>query len=327
MRRREFITLLGGAVATWPLGARAQQPVMPVVGFIRPTSAEESTKLLTAFRGGLAEVGYVEGRNVIIEYRWAGNHYDRLPALAADLVRREVAVIAALGGTPSVLAAKAATTAIPIVFGTGSDPVKDGLVASLNRPGGNLTGFTTFGSALGAKRVELLHDLLPTATIIALLVQPDYSEADSQVKEVQSAATSFGNRLLVLNASTEREIDSAFRALAEQRVNALIVASDPFLLSRREQLVALAAYQQLPTVYPWPEYTAAGGLMSYGPSLADVYRQGGIYTGRILRGEKPVDLPVQQPTKFELVLNLKTAKSLGLTFPIALLGRADEVIE
>jgi putative tryptophan/tyrosine transport system substrate-binding protein len=326
MKRRELITLLGGAAA-WPLRARAQQQAMPVVGFIRPTSAEESTKLLTAFRGGLAETGHVEGHNVIIEYRWAGNRYDQLPGLASDLVRRQVAVIAAPGGTPSVLASKAATTTIPIVFAIGSDPVKDGLVASLNRPGGNLTGFTTFGSALGAKRIELLHDLLPTATVIALLVQPNYSEADSQVKEVQSAVTSFGNRLLVLNASTEREIDRAFRALAEQRANALLVASDPFLLSRREQLVALAAYEQLPTVYPWPEYTAVGGLMSYGPSLAEVYRQVGIYTGRILRGEKPTDLPIQLPTKFELVLNLKTAKPLGLTLPITLLGRADEVIE
>jgi putative ABC transport system substrate-binding protein len=323
--RRELLAALAG-VAAWPIAVRAQQ-AMPVVGFMRPTSAEESAKLLTAFRGGLAETGYVKGHNVIIEYRWAGNHYDQLPALAADLVRRQVAVIAAPGGTPSVLAAKAATTTIPIVFGTGSDPVKDGLVASLNRPGGNLTGLTTFGSALGAKRIELLHDLLPTATVIGLLVQPDYSEADSQVKEVQSAVTSFGNRLVVVNASTEREIDRAFRALAEQRANALLVASDPFLLSRREQIVALAAYEQRPTVYPWPEYTAAGGLMSYGPSIVDVYRQVGIYTGRILKGEKPVDLPVQLPTKFQLVLNLKTAKSLGLIFPITLLGRADEVIE
>ena len=326
IRRREFITLLG-SVAAWPFTARAQQPATPVIGFLRPTSAEKSTKLLGAFRSGLAEAEYVEDHSVIIEYRWAENHYDRLPALATDLVQRQVAVIVAMGGTPSALAAKAATATIPIVFITGSDPVKDGLVASLNRPGGNLTGLSMFTSALGAKRLELLHDLVPAAAMIALLVTTDYALVDAQVKEVQTAAGSFGQHVLVLPVRTEQEIDGAFRTLVEQRVGALIVATDPFLLSRREQLVALASYCHVPTIYPWREYTAVGGLMSYGPSITDAYRQVGIYTGRILRGEKPANLPVQQPTKFELVINFKTAKAFGVEVPPMLLARADEVIE
>jgi putative tryptophan/tyrosine transport system substrate-binding protein len=325
MRRREFITLLGGAAA-WPLPARTQQAI-PVVGFIRPTSAEESAKLVGAFRRGLSELGYVEGQNVAIEYRWADNQYDRLPALATDLVRRKVAVIVATGGTSTTLAVKAVTTAIQIVFISGSDPVKDGLVASLNRPGGNLTGVSSFSSALGAKRLELLREFVPTATIIALLVNPHYAEAETQVKEVEGAAVSFGQQVLILKASTERDINRAFETIVQQRASALIVATDPFIFSRKGELVALAARHKVPTDYPWSEFTAAGGLMSYGASLTDAYRQAGIYAGKILNGAKPGDLPVQQAVKIEFVINLKTANALGITFPLPLSGRADEVIE
>ena len=326
MRRREFITLMGGSMAAWPLAARAQQPAMPVIGFLHGASPEAYAPMMTAFRQGLKEAGYVEGHNVAIEYRWAEGHYDRLPALAADLVRREVAVIVT-GGTPPAFAAKAATSTIPIVINVGIDPVQIGLVASLNRPGGNVTGLAVLTVELAAKQLEVLHELLRTSAAVALLVNPTNPLTEPETKVVRDAARSLGLQLHVLDASTESEIDAAFGKLVELRAGALVVSVDAFLNSQRAQIVALAARHAVPAIYGVREFAIAGGLMSYGTDLADDYRQVGIYAGKILKGAKPADLPVQQVARVEFVINLKTAKTLGLTFPITLLGRADEVIE
>jgi ABC-type uncharacterized transport system substrate-binding protein len=327
MRRREFITLLGAAPMVLPINARAQQPALPVVGFLSSRSPNESTSAVAAFRQGLTEAGYVEGQNVHIAFHWAEGQYDRLPPLAADLARRQVAVILATGGNPPALAAKAATATIPIVFIIGSDPVEVGLVASLNRPGGNVTGVSLFTSMLVAKRLELLRELVPTATTIAFLVNPNNSNAAPDTKVVQTAARGFGLQLVVLSAAIENDIDAAFATLVQQRANALLVNTDSFFLTRRNQFVALAVRHAVPTIHDLREFTAAGALASYGTDLADAYRQGGVYVSRIVKGEKPADLPVIQPTKFELVINLKAAKALGLDVPASLLARADEVIE
>ena len=325
MRRREFITLLGGAAATWPFKARAQQSAVPVVGFLNSRASGENNGILVAFRQGLKEAGYVEGQNVTVEYRWADNQYDRLPAMAADLVGRHVDVIVSNG--PPVKAAKAATSTIPIVFGVGFDPLAFGLVSSLSRPDGNLTGVSVLDVEIGPKRLELLHELIPTATVMALLINQTTPAAEIIVKGAQAAATAHGLQLHVVHAATERDFDSAFAAVAELRADALVIGADPFFTSRSQQLGELTFAHKVPAIYEFREFAAAGGLISYGTSLADAFRQVGIYTGRILKGEKPSDLPVQQATKVELFLNLKTAKALGITVPISLLGRADEVIE
>jgi putative ABC transport system substrate-binding protein len=325
MKRREFITLLGGAAA-WPFAARAQQPAVPVVGFIHTLSPEAFPHLAAAFRQGLKEVGFVEGQNITVEYRWAHGQYDRLPELAADLVRRKVAVIAATGGDPSPQIAKAATSTIPIVFVANGDPVSQGLVASLNQPGGNVTGITIFGAAAVTKRLQLLHELLPEAATIAFLVNPNNPNGEIETNAAQTAANSLGLKMLVLSARNEGEFDAAFTAMAQRRASALLVSSDPFF-SRSDQLISLAARQKIPAIYHIREVAKAGGLMTYGNNLLDVYRQAGIYVGRILKGEKPADMPVMQSTKFEFLINLKTAKALGLTIPPSLLARADEVIE
>jgi putative ABC transport system substrate-binding protein len=326
MQRREFISLLGGAAAMWPLAARAQQSAMPVIGFLNSGSPGPYRHLVAGFQQGLKETGYVEGQNVMIEYRWAEGQHNRLPGMAADLVRRQVNVIAAMT-TPAALAAEAAATTIPVVFDTAGDPVRLGLVVSLNRPGRNVTGITQLGSELVAKRLGLMRDLIPTATIIGLLVNPTDPRTKTQIKDVQEAARALGLQIHVLNATTEGEINTAFAKLAELRAGALIVGTGELFNSRPEKLVSLAALQALPAIYQAREFAAAGGLMSYGASRTDAYRQAGIYTGRVLKGEKPADLPVVQSIKFELVINLKTAKALGLNIPSGVSSIADEVIE
>jgi putative tryptophan/tyrosine transport system substrate-binding protein len=328
VKRREFITLLSGAAAAWPLAVRAQQPSMPVIGYLGVSSFEKSAGTsLHAFKRGLAESGYVEDRNVTIEYRWADDEYDRLPALAVELVQRGVAVLVA-AGSPAALPAKAATTVIPIVFMIGSDPVELGLVAGLNRPGGNLTGVAYLNVEVAPKRLELLHELIPTAKSIALLVNPaNPVVADAQAKELQAAIRTLDLNLMLVKASNPLEMEDAFATLVRERVEALQIGVDPLFGNHVDQLVALAARHKVPTIYPWREFTAAGGLMNYGSSIPDAFRQVGIYTGQILKGAKPAELPVQRPTKLQFVLNLKAAKALGLTIPPTLLARADEVIE
>jgi putative ABC transport system substrate-binding protein len=327
MRRRQFITLLGGAAATWPLSARAQQRGMPVVGFLHSASPGPYVPLVDAFRQGLREAGYVEGQNVSIEYRWAEGQYDRLAGLAADLVRRPVAVIFS-GGPPAALAAKAATAVTPIIFVSGDDPVKSGLVDSFNHPGGNATGVYLLLTGLETKKLGLLLEVVPRTNVIAALINPSNATApETQSRDLQAAARTLGRQIQIFNASSERDIDSAFAAITRLRAGALLVGADPFFTSQRDQIVALAARDAIPTIYELREFAAGGGLMSYGTSLADGYRQAGIYTGRVLKGDKPADLPVVQPTRFEFVINLKTAKALGLEIPSGVLAIADEVIE
>jgi putative ABC transport system substrate-binding protein len=326
MKRREFITLLGGAAAALPLAARAQQPVMPVIGFLRNTSADTSANLVAAFRQGLSEVGYVEGQNLLIEYRWSEGRDERLPTFAAELVRRPVAVFVAANST-ALIAAKAATETIPIVFVTGDDPVQLGFVTNLSRPAGNITGISFYSGALGAKQVELLHEIVPKVTAIGLLVNPSNPAADEQIKGAQIASLALGLRIYVAKSRSESDFDPTFAFLIQQQVGALLIGGDALFNSQRARLAALAARHALPAIHFAREYIAAGGLMSYGSSLTDAYRQVGVYAGRLLRGAKPADLPVMLPTKFELVINLKTAKALGLTVPYPLLARADEVIE
>jgi putative tryptophan/tyrosine transport system substrate-binding protein len=327
VRRRELIILLGGGAAiAWPRAARTQQKAMPVIGYLNGTSPGPSGPYVAAIRQGLTETGYVEGQNLAIEYRWAEGHYDRLPALAADLVGRKVDLIVAVA-TPSALAAKGATSTIPIVFAVGGDPIGDGLVASLARPGGNLTGISFLVVELHPKRLELLSELVPQAKVIALLVNPNLGSAERMIGDMQRAARAKGVQLHILKAGSESEIDAAFASLVQQHAGALVVDSDPFFSSRREQLVGLAARHAVPAIYGVREYVDSGGLISYGPSLPAAFRQAGVYAGKILNGAKPADLPVQQPTTFELVINLKTANALGLTVPPILLAQANEVIE
>ena len=325
--RREFVVTLGGAAAAWPLAARAQQAATPVIGYLHSGSSSPYAHLVAAFREGLKDAGYVEGQNVAIEFRWAEGRYDQLPALAADLVGRRVAVIVAQGGDPPPLAAKSATSTIPIVFTISSDPVKLGVVDSLNRPGGNATGFWAYTSLLGTKRLELMRALLPDNTLIAVLVNPNNPNAHIDMPDLQNAARTVGQSISFVTASTETEIDAVFATLSERHVSALLVNTDPFFLARRDQFVSLAARHAIPTSYFVREFVATGGLMSYGARLTDAYRQVGIYTGQILKGKRPSDLPVLQPTKFELFINLRTAKALGLAIPDKLLALADEVIE
>ena len=328
MRRRDFIGLVGGVAFTWPLVARAQQSMMPVIGFLDSRSPDALTKRLRGFRLGLKDTGHFEGENVAIEYRWAENQFDRLPMLAADLVRRQVAVIATSGGTTTTLAAKTATTTIPIVFTSGQDPVGQGLVASLARPGGNLTGINFFNNELAAKQLELLRELAPAATRVAVLVDPASAmNTESTLREVESAARAMRLQIQVLNASTSREIDAAFATIVRERPDALFVNGDSFLNVRRVQLVLLAGRHGVPAIYSGREFAEAGGLMSYGSDITDAYRQQGVYVGRILKGAKPADMPVVQASKFELVINAQTARMLGITVPPSLLARADEVIE
>jgi putative ABC transport system substrate-binding protein len=327
MRRRDFITFLSGTAAAWPLTARAQQRAIPVIGFLNSASAVEWSPFVAAFRRGLSESGYVEGQNVAIEFRWAEGRYDRLPMLAADLVRAGVAVIVATGGTTSALAAKQTTTTIPIVFSTGGDPVKQGLVASINRPGGNITGVNVLTTGLEAKRLEILHAVVPNASIIGVLINPNNVSAEAQSIIVQDAGRTMGQKVLILHASSERDFEAVFATTMQSRIDAFIVGADPFFSSQRDKLIALTARYRIPAIYEWHEFVQAGGLMSYGSDLAEGYHQIGIYAGRVLKGEKPGDLPVVQSTKVQFAINLKTAKALGVTVPLPLLGRADEVIE
>jgi putative ABC transport system substrate-binding protein len=326
VKRREFITLLGGAAAAWPLAVSAQQPAMPVVGFLNSSSPNAVAEWVESFRQGLREHGYIEGQNVHIAFRWAEDRYDRLAGLAGELVRNQVKVIVATGGLPAAFAAKAATTATPIVF-VASDPVQAGLVASLNRPGGNLTGVSPLGALLSAKRIGLLHDVVPKATVIGALVNPAYPNLDVQLKDAEEAALTLGLQIQVANVSSERELDAAFADLVQRRIGAILLSADVFWMTQRDLIAELAARHALPMMSHQREVVAAGGLMSYGPSFADAYRQAGVYTGRILKGEKPADLPIMQPTKFEFSINLKTAKMLGLTIPAGILAIADELIE
>jgi len=327
MKRRQFITLLGGAAVAWPLAAHAQQQGMPVIGFLSSRSPAESGSALAAFRQGLGQAGYFEGKNVTIEYRWAEGQYDRLPALAAELVARKVTVMAAVGGEPSGLAAKAATATIPIVCSLGGDAVEAGLVDSLNRPGGNITGVTLMAQEMGPKRLEFAHQLVPNGNALAALVNPKYPLALAEARDMQAAARSLGLQLAVLDASTQNEIDAAFAGLVRHKVDALLINTDPFLLGQREQIVQLAARTNVPAMYFLSDFVEAGGLMSYGPKVANSYRQAGIYVGRILKGEKVDELPFVLPTRFDLVINLRTARMLGLEIPTVLLIRADEIIE
>ena len=327
MQRREFITLLGGAAAAWPVTARAQQPAMPAIGFLSSRSANDSARAVDAFRQGLAVKGYVEGRNAEIEFRWADGQFDRLPALASDLVQRSVAVLVAVGGAQTATIAKATTSTIPIIFGIGEDPVKEGLVPNLNRPGGNMTGATFSTALLGAKRLGILRDLVPSAKVIALLVNQSSSQGQGQKQDIEKAAREVGQGLVILDGSSDQEIDASYTSLAKQNVGALIVGADPFFDPRRDRMIALSARYAVPTIYQFREFVLAGGLVSYGASITDYYRQIGVYVGRVLKGESPADLPVMLPTKFELSINLKTAKALGLAIPSGLLAIVDEVIE
>jgi putative ABC transport system substrate-binding protein len=326
MRRREFITLLGGAAA-WPLAARAQQPNKPVIGFLSSQSQQSVDLRLAPFKQGLREAGFVEGENVAFEFRWGENQYNRLPALAADLVGHNVTLLVSAGGTPGALAAKAATTTIPILFVNGADPVKLGLVASLNRPGGNITGVNLLANMLGSKQLELLHGLVPRPAVIGFLVNPTTNLAEPDTEAMQAAATALQRKLLIVYARTENEIDKAFSTLIEQEAKALVVEGDPFFNNQTQQIVALAAKHGLPAMYQFKAFVEAGGLMSYGSSISDSFRQAGLYAGRILKGERPADLPVQQTTKFDLVINLKTAKALSVTIPPTLYALADELVE
>ena len=328
MRRRDFISLFGSAVAAWPITARAQQPTMPVIGFLNSGSAGSSTDVRTiGFSHGLNETGFVEGRNVAIQYSFAEGHYDRLPAMVADFVNRKVAVLAATGGVQTALAAKPASATIPVVFANGSDPVQFGLVESLSRPGGNMTGVSFFTAPLEAKRLGLLSELVPTARIFGVLINPTNDNAESQLKDIAQVGLTLSQSITTLKASDEREIEAAFETFAQQRVNALLVGADPYFFGQREKIVALSARYHLPAIYEWREYAQAGGLASYGTNLMDNYSLAGVYVGRVLKGEKPADLPVMRPTKFEFVINLKTAKALGLDVAPGLLTSADEVIE
>jgi len=327
IKRREFITLLAGAAAAWPLAARAQQPAVPVVGILASVSPAPYAGFIAAIKEGLQQTGYIEGRHVTIEYRWAEGHYDRLPQQAIELVDRGVAVIILVGGGPTIAVAKAATATIPIVFVMGDDPVKSGAVTALNRPGGNATGVNLLTVAMEAKRLQLLHELVPNVAVVAIIVNPNNPQAAEQLQDLQAAARTLGVEVEVFKAGSPSDIDTAFASLVGRRAGALLVAADAFFNTRREQFVVLTARHALPAIFHFREFAAAGGLMSYGPSLTDAYRQDGIYAGRILKGEKPAEMPVQQAVKIELVINLQTARALGLTIPLPLLGRADEVIE
>ncbi len=326
MRRREFIALLGGTAA-WPIAAQGQQKALPLIGFMSGRSPADSAHLVEAFRQGLRESGYVEGETISIEYRWANGEYNRLPELASDLVSRRVLLLLALGGESSAIAAKQATSTIPIIFGIGDDPVKAGLVASFNKPGGNATGYTLLTNEMGAKRVGLMHELVPGVSLLGALINPSFPPALDQLADIENATRSIGQSLVVGRASTDAELKAAFAYLVEQRVGAVLIATDPYFDTQRAQIIALAAEGRLPTMYQFREYALAGGLVSYGPRITDSYKQAGIYAGRILKGTKPADLPVLQPTRFELVINLKTANALGLTVPNSMQLLADEVIE